>query len=623
MSASLLRWRALVFAPVATLALLAVACDRPDAITGLRREPVFATSSPAAFQATGSLAAGRSAHVAVRLADGRVLVAGGVQDDDARLASAELFDPAAGSWSPTGNMTSPRLGHVAVLLGNGKVLVAGGASVAACTDPAVAMSAEVYDPATGSWSPTGNMQVARISPAIGLLGDGKVLVAGGGDRCGVAMTSAEVYDPASGTWALTGSLATARQGAGAVRLGDGRVLVAGGMVSFASLATAELYDPANGTWSSTGSMNSPRLWTSVDMSASHALALLSDGRVLTVGGNDQRSPFMFEVLNTAELYDAAAGTWTLATGWMARSRVEHQATVLADGLVLVNGGRDNDPLNTAELFDPAAGTFQSAPPLASARYQHSATLLADGRVLVVGGRDAATLSSAEIFGASQVNRAPVANAGVPGVGSEGTAVTFDGGTSSDPDGDALTYSWDFGDGSLPSSGARVSHTYVDNGVYMVTLSVSDGKVASTATTGATIANVAPRVGAFAGATLTAGGTYLATGAFSDPGADVWTATVDYGDGSGVQALALFGTRFSLSHVYAAAGTRVVTVTLRDDDGGVGAAQATVVVQQKQQNRCEDRRYRRSGWWRNWWSWFRWSRCHDDDDRDHHHGHGYN
>ena len=176
------------------------------------------------------------------------------------------------------------------------------------------------------------------------------------------------------------------------------------------------------------------------------------------------------------------------------------------------------------------------------------------------------------------DKPPVAAAGGPYYGAEGSAVSFDGSASSDPDGDALTYAWDFGDGTT-GTGAKPSHTYAQNGTYMVTLTVTDPAGAeASATTTAAVVNVSPSVAAFNGATGMPGETYQAAGTFTDPGVDdVFTATVDYGDGSGVQPLALSGNGFSLSHQYDAAGTFTVTVTVRDADGGVGTRTATVTV----------------------------------------------
>jgi DNA/RNA endonuclease G (NUC1)/PKD repeat protein len=175
------------------------------------------------------------------------------------------------------------------------------------------------------------------------------------------------------------------------------------------------------------------------------------------------------------------------------------------------------------------------------------------------------------------DRAPVAATDGPYTGLEGSPVTLSAAGSSDPDGDVLTYAWDFGDGST-GTGASPQHTYADNGTYVVTLTVSDPAGAeATATTSVTVFNVNPTVNAFAGASILAHQTYAGGGSFADPGADSWTATVDYGDGDGAQPLALSGTGFNLSHTYDHAGTFTITVTVTDDDGGSGTRTATVTV----------------------------------------------
>jgi DNA/RNA endonuclease G (NUC1) len=175
------------------------------------------------------------------------------------------------------------------------------------------------------------------------------------------------------------------------------------------------------------------------------------------------------------------------------------------------------------------------------------------------------------------DRAPVAATDGPYVGIEGSSVTLSASGSSDPDGDALTYAWSFGDGDT-GTGVKPGHVYADNGNYVVTVIVTDSYgAADTTTTTVTVMNVAPSVSAIAGGSLLQGETYSAGGSFADPGADSWTATVDYGDGSGAQPLALSGTGFSLSHAYASAGTFTVTVTVTDDDGGASNVTAEVTV----------------------------------------------
>jgi DNA/RNA endonuclease G (NUC1) len=175
------------------------------------------------------------------------------------------------------------------------------------------------------------------------------------------------------------------------------------------------------------------------------------------------------------------------------------------------------------------------------------------------------------------DRAPVAATDGPYVGIEGSSVTLSAAGSSDPDGDALAYAWSFGDGA-EGTGASPSHVYADNGNYPVTVIVTDPYgAADTATTTVTVMNVAPSVAAFANGSLLQGEVYATAGSFGDPGADTWTATVDYGDGSGAQPLALNGNDFALSHRYTAAGTFTVTVRVTDDDGAEGVRTATVTV----------------------------------------------
>jgi WD40 repeat protein len=164
-----------------------------------------------------------------------VLVAGG-SNGSSYLTSAELYDPALETWTPTGNLNAARLGHKATLLPNGKALVAGGAN-----GNGYLTSAELYDPALGSWTPTGNLNAARYDHTATLLPNGKVLVAGGANGSYVYLTSAELYDPALGTWTPTGNLNTARYRHTAALLPNGKVLVAGGSNGSSYPTSAELY----------------------------------------------------------------------------------------------------------------------------------------------------------------------------------------------------------------------------------------------------------------------------------------------------------------------------------------------------------------------------------------------
>jgi Galactose oxidase, central domain len=121
----------------------------------------------------------------------------------AGLALVQPCMSAPFQFEPTGSLTTARCGHTATLLPNGKVLVAGGN-----TNGTTLATAELYDPATGTWTATGSLATARWLHTATLLRNGKVLVAGGADTNFNAFASAELYDPANGTWTATGSLGT-------------------------------------------------------------------------------------------------------------------------------------------------------------------------------------------------------------------------------------------------------------------------------------------------------------------------------------------------------------------------------------------------------------------------------
>jgi hypothetical protein len=215
-----------------------------------------------------------------------------------------------------------------------------------------------------------------------LLLDGNVLVAGGQVGNG-SRVSAALYDPMTGTWTATGNLHRGRAGHTATLLLDGRVLVVAGdcMSEVDSLASAELYDPGSGTWTATGPLpqqGPPGFATCVD----HTATRLSDGRVLVVGGSGSFPDSSFA---SANLYDPRSGAWT-ATGNMSVDRHGHTATLLPDGRVLVaGGGTPSGPRDSAELYDPDSGTWTATGSMAEGHHNHTATLLLDGRVLVVGG----------------------------------------------------------------------------------------------------------------------------------------------------------------------------------------------------------------------------------------------
>jgi len=284
----------------------------------------------------GSMSYPRTGHTATLLPNGKVLVAGGF-GYSGYLVQTELYDPTyGGQWGTTGSMITRRENHTATLLPNEKVLVAGGYNSSGSIS-----SVELYDPAKGTWTATGTMSTTRqYSYTATLLTTGKLLVAGGvGSSGSGSFSSAELYDPATGTWTPTGSLTTARAGHTATLLPNGQVLVAGGSGDSAGLTTStELYNPTSGTWTATGSLITSRY--------GHTATLLPNGKVLVAGGNRNG-----QVLSSTELYNPTKGTWT-ATGSLITSRYGHTATLLPNGKILVAGGSGSSGyLSSAELYD--------------------------------------------------------------------------------------------------------------------------------------------------------------------------------------------------------------------------------------------------------------------------------
>lgn len=330
------------------------------------------------FSSTGSLATGRSSHTAALLPSGKVLAVGGLGSGGA-LASAELYDPASGSWSATGALATARYLSTATLLANGKVLVAGGRN----DINGYLASAELYDPATGSWSVTGSLNTARYVHTATLLANGKVLVVGGQNSSGYS-AAVELYDPATGTWSTTGTLSVGRYAHTATLLASGKLLVVGGY-NGSSLATAELYDPATGAWSNAGTVATAR--------QGHTTMRLPDGKVLIAGGTNVSTS-----IASAELYDPTTGMWS-ATGSLIAGRYNATATLLPNGKVLITAGTNTSSLASAELYNPATGTWSATSALNTAHGDHpTATLLPSGKVLVAGGQvSGINITSSELY----------------------------------------------------------------------------------------------------------------------------------------------------------------------------------------------------------------------------------
>lgn len=357
---------------------------------------VTVTASSSGFTPTGSMTEPRGLHTATLLPGNKVLVMFGSNSNTncyTGLTSIEVYDAAAGTFSEiVGDGGAGIFGHSATLLANGKVLVAGGFEDDQwdCLGNVSVNTAGLYDPATGVISGAGNMTAYRGGHTATLLANGQILVAGGADQdpTGAGLASAEIYDPVSNAFTQTGSMAAGRFLHTATLLQSGKVLIVGGALTSTSapVATAELYDPATGVFTMTGSMATAR--------EQHTATLLADGKVLIAGGDISTGAGDLQPTATAEVYDPSTGSFS-AAGAMAAARSLHTATLLPSGNVLVAGGGDEN--STAELYDPATNSFSITGGMEIGRSGHTATLLPNGSVLVAGGGIFLGLASAELY----------------------------------------------------------------------------------------------------------------------------------------------------------------------------------------------------------------------------------
>ncbi|HUB02583.1 MAG TPA: Ig-like domain-containing protein [Terriglobales bacterium] len=332
----------------------------------------------AGFVPTGSLNTGREFHTATLLNNGMILIAGGFNAGGA-LATAELYDPTAGTFTPTGNLNFARGQHTATLLQNGSVLVVGGSN----GNGNVAAS-EIYNPATGTFTLTGSLNTARTMHTATMLPSGLVLIAGGIDSTGANSATAELFNSYTGAFTVTGSLNTARSQHTATLLNTGLVLIAGGNPT-AAQTSAELFDPSTGAFTATGNLNSGRY--------AHTATLLNDSSVLIAGGSNSVG-----AIANAELFSPASGTFA-PTGSLSTARFEHTSTLLNNSAVLAAAGAGpSGVLNSAELYSAASADFSLTGNLSDAREGHTSTLLSSGLALIVGGFNGSVyLSSAELY----------------------------------------------------------------------------------------------------------------------------------------------------------------------------------------------------------------------------------
>jgi hypothetical protein len=373
----------------------------------------------AAWHTTESLNAPRGDFVAVPLVDGRALVTGGFNQKDQSYSSTYVYGPRAGSesWSKVGLLGTARTAATGAVLPDGRVLVAGGYYRTKPTfgrDAAPETVLAAYRPASLPETASSGPRLADVTPP----------------NVGSALATAELFDPATGSWSATGPLKYARFGAAAVTLADGRILVVGSLgpdrgvaVDERAVDSAEIYDPKTGRFSLAGRLPDIDRSALEKQGVPHAnpvpggngvtedigtLVALNDGGAILVG----HAGYWKHVgeFTRSFRFDARAGGWTeigqtyvfvgeptavpLVTQGVRRLAGAMVAR-LPDGRVLVAGGAGAIPegspySNTyttdwAELYDPTTDAWSPLPPMPEARAGGAAVVLTDGSVLLVGG----------------------------------------------------------------------------------------------------------------------------------------------------------------------------------------------------------------------------------------------
>ena len=293
------------------------------------------------WSSAGTLKTARSLHTATLLKSGKVLVVGGSQVSPfylGSLATAEIYDPQTNSWALAASMHTPRSYHTATLLADGRVLVVGGIQASNDVTGTVLASAELYDPVTDTWTVATPMHVARAKHAATLLADHRVLVIGGTDSDYFAFSgyfrSAEIYDPATQSWSPAPSMNYPRLNATSTLLPDGRVLVVGD--SGVNEGTAEIFDPRSDEWLPIPGSRVGR--------AEHIAVGLRNGAVLVAGGIGETSAQLFEWRRNAW---TNAGALTVIRASATATVLPDGQVLIAGGF-----GNRSMPWASAELYDP-------------------------------------------------------------------------------------------------------------------------------------------------------------------------------------------------------------------------------------------------------------------------------
>lgn len=344
--------------------------DEPDGagnLTTLNSFEVYDDCGQEFTQTTGTLTQARSTHTATVLADGRILLLGGYGTDGIVDDTGEIYDPTTGTSAAIAPMGQARTQHTATLLADGRVFVVGGSSKFDLDDPVGSLaqstsSTQVYDPGTNAWSAGPNLPEALIGHTATLLGNGKVLIAGGVETAVVfgipfpdVSGAARLYDPVTNALQTVPNVPGDRAYHGAAALADGSALVFGGAdgsfvtLTATALATAARFDPTSNTWASTGSLVQARAYVnSVGGANGGTLAMGGLTTVDLASGSGQPALGI-------ERLDAAALTWSSVGTALVEREVGRSVAIDGGARVLTVGRGESQQtaiIKSAEIFVP-------------------------------------------------------------------------------------------------------------------------------------------------------------------------------------------------------------------------------------------------------------------------------
>lgn len=349
------------------LGLVVAGCGGSSSRRGSTAAPI--QSNQGGFVNTGPLKTPRVYHSATLMADGKILVAGGLAGRTDATATVELFDPSTGQVSSAASLSVPRMHHRAVLLKTQKVLVIGGQST---RYGAALASSELYDPQTKTWSAGPNLSEGRAAPFVAEYDQGRrFLIAGGATWVNgqpQVLASADLYLADSNTVSAARAMSSPRCLGEAVTQSNDQVLLLSGYESIAlgKPAASEVYDIPSGQF----------------------IAVAQPGARAEAGvatfGFDSYSIAGVDSAGASSLVEKFNGqTWTSAAA-VGSARAGHSATVTGTDALLIGGRQGTKALSSVELYPSGVAPVGTGQALADPRYHHSATLVGDV-VYVIGG----------------------------------------------------------------------------------------------------------------------------------------------------------------------------------------------------------------------------------------------